>query len=115
MSELIRFAEQSIGALLVGKRVLDSKFEIARYVLLREVSQLMSSVVSFVLFGIGVFMAALLFLIGLGMWASEYYNVSYLLVLVPASILTIGMFVLWVGRERVFESIARQFLKNRIE
>lgn len=115
MSELMKFAEQSIGALLVGRKVLDSKYEIAKYVFLREVSQLMSSVVSFVLFGIGVFIVCLLFLLGVGMWASNYFDVSYLLILVPAILLSFGLLILWIRREHVFESIARQFLKGRMK
>ena len=115
MSELIKFAEQSIGALLVGKRVLDSKYEIAKFILLREVSQLMSSVVSFVLFGIGIFMVSLLLLLGLGMWASSHFEMAYLLVLVPAVTLALGLLVLWMTRHRIFETLARQFLRNRVE
>ncbi len=115
MTEIIRLAEESIGAFLVGKKVLDTKFTIAKYVVVKEAAKVMSSAVSLILFGIGLFSFVLVVLVGSGYWAGHYFAKPALTFLVPAISLLVILVILWVKRASVFHTFARQILDDLLE
>ena len=114
MTDIIRLAEESIGAFLVGKKVLNAKYEIARYTMFREASRLISSAISLLFFGLGIFVLSIMILFGLGLWMADLYNNQALIILVPTGLLCFFLVLLWWKRDLMFRSFARQIIKDLI-
>ncbi len=115
MTEIIRFATESLDALAVGKKIVGAQYDLIKYHTIRETSRMVSSAISLVLISLGIFMATIILLLGVGYWAAMNYANMYLIFLVPFTMLLILLTLLWAKRSLMFRSFAKQIVRDILD
>ncbi len=112
MTEILKLAGESVAALAVGKKVVEAQYDLLKYYVIRESSRMMSSAISLMLFGLGLFMLTMVILVGLGYWVSQIFANTYLIFIVPGAIMLVLLLILWSFRAFLFRSFTRQIVKD---
>lgn len=110
MNEFVRLAEESVGAYLVGKRIMEKGTDLAVKKAEHTVSALISSVISLLIVSISIFMMLIGTIVWIGYTAAVYYHMPALMFLIPIVFLAIITFILWVAREKLFQKLTSSFI-----
>lgn len=112
MSDLIKLAEEAVGVYLVGTKIVDNKYTIAKNMVLKESSKMVSSAISFLMASMGIFVLFVLTTFIIGFWASTYYNMPILTLIIPFSLVLINVILLWIYRDKIFQKVTEHLLRD---
>lgn len=114
MSSLIKLAEESVGAYLVSKKVMDTQVESAQRVVLKKSADVVSSALSLLLLSLSGLLAALFLFLLVGYGVFYLTNNAFYLFGIPFLLISVLSFILWHRRKRVFHHLAKRVLEDLV-
>lgn len=112
MADVKKLVEESIGTYLIGRKILNHQVDASKQILLTESSKIVSLVISTTLFLIGLFILAIIVFLGSGFLIAQFLDNNLFIFIVPITLLTCFLIVLWSFKKKLFQSIMLRVVKD---